>query len=380
MLALRASGTFAVTGFLTVCAVGDAARAQGGAEPITVAYEAPNECPDADAFFREVAARTTHARAAKPGDRARRLHVVVARRGHVYAGKLWIEETETSSSAREVIGAACADVVGALSLVAAVAVDSEASVAQRTAQQATIRPASAPEVGAKGPPAGEPAPRPPGSDTAGTSSSAPDGIADGPPTKGPASGARPSREAPPQVQTRPASMRFAVGAQLQVAEIAGVVFAGRVFGELQIEDSARAWAPSLRVAISRSLDIERRASVGHATLGFTELSLEGCPLTAAIGAHFIARPCIGASGGVLKAQGKNVRLTNESMRPWATAFAYAQLAWSPFQALALEIDAGALAPLYRDTFFFTGSPSNLPIYQAPPVAFVGRVGVRMRFP
>src|SRR5260221_9767068 len=107
MLALRASRTFAVTGFLTVCAVGDAARAQGGAEPITVAYEAPNECPDADAFFREVAARTTHARAAKPGDRARRLHVVVARRGHVYAGKLWIEETETSSSAREVIGAAC---------------------------------------------------------------------------------------------------------------------------------------------------------------------------------------------------------------------------------------------------------------------------------
>jgi hypothetical protein len=320
---------------------------QGDVEPIGIDYAAPAGCPDEDAFFREIVARTTRARSAKPGDNPRTLHVVVAKRGDFFAGRLWIEETATSSRAREVSGTTCGEVVGALGLIAALAIDPSASIAPRPALQAaapTVTPL--PDAGARDQPA-----------------SAPGGSR------------QPGQEA--QARTRALPARFASGVELEVSMIADAVLAGRVFGEIEIGDPRRTWAPSLRVALGRSLDTERRVSAGGATLRFTQASFEVCPLRAAITASLSMRPCVGGSGGVLEAQGRDVNAAQSQTRPWATTFAHARFVWEPVPALGVELEAGALAPLYRDSFYFK---PNIPVYQAPQVAFLGRAGLCVRFP
>ncbi|HSO32145.1 MAG TPA: hypothetical protein VLT33_06510, partial [Labilithrix sp.] len=75
-----------------ILVIAGAARAQEAPEPLAVAYEAPPGCPTAAAFFREVAARTTRARAAQPGERARVMHVIITKRDDEHAGRFWIED------------------------------------------------------------------------------------------------------------------------------------------------------------------------------------------------------------------------------------------------------------------------------------------------
>jgi len=56
---------------VAIVAIAGATRAQEAPEPLAVAYEAPEGCPTSEAFFREISARTTRARAAQPNERAR---------------------------------------------------------------------------------------------------------------------------------------------------------------------------------------------------------------------------------------------------------------------------------------------------------------------
>jgi hypothetical protein len=307
-------------------------------------------------FFREIVARTTRARAALPGDHARTLRVLVGRRGEAFAGRLWIEEAATSSRAREVKGKTCGEVIGALGLIAALAVDPSASVASRPEPQAAPPSASAPDAG-------------PREQTA----------------TGPAAHRELAQDAQPAGRRTP--IQLGAGAQGEVAMIADAVFAGRLFADLEVGDSARTWTPSFRVALGRSLDTQRRASSGGATLRFTQASVDVCPLRAAIVASIAVRPCVGASGGVLEAQGTDVNGAPPHSRPWTSALAHARLTWSPFAALAVEVEAGAVVPLHRDSFFVRvveGSSagmasSEVDVYRAPPVAFVTRAGIGVRF-
>ncbi len=140
---------------MVVLAIARAAHAQQEApEPLAVAYEAPDGCPTSSAFFREVSARTTRARAAQPNERARVMHVVVTKRGEEHSGRLWIEDASTASTARSVSGKTCAEVVGALALIGALAVDPRASTAP-IAAAAVTDPARDPPTRDAPPPAAE---------------------------------------------------------------------------------------------------------------------------------------------------------------------------------------------------------------------------------
>jgi hypothetical protein len=386
-----------VAALAAACTIGETARAQEDAEPMSIAYEAPAGCPDAGTFSRELAARRTHLRSARLGERARTLHVAVTKRGLGFAGRLWIEERAISSSPREVTGTACADVTSALSLIAAVAVESKATIAQRHATGAPPDSTTAPDGGANSQTtsdraAGEPAPE--ASPAATTSSDAGSGQPAGErPPKRPAPDAAPASVTPAGADDEsraterllanerphgpPVPIHFAGGVQLEMSTIADAVFAGRVFGELEIGRPARSWAPSFRLALTRSLDTERSAGVGSATLRLAEASLEACPFKAKIATFLAVRPCVGASAGVLEAQGKGVSDGLVHSRPWATVFAHWRLVWGPLRVLAFELDAGAFAPLYRDSFVFD---PDVPVYRAPPVAFVARLGFAVRFP
>jgi hypothetical protein len=151
--------------------------------------------------------------------------------------------------------------------------------------------------------------------------------------------------------------------------------AGRVFGDLEFIGTMAAWSPSLRIAVLRSLDMTRRAATGSATLRFTQASLEACPLRFDLHPSIALRPCIGAAGGIVEAVGSGVEDAHPHVGPWAAILAHGRLTWAP-GVVTVEAEIGGTVPLVRDSFVFD---PNVPVYRAPPVAAVGRLGLGLRF-
>ena len=51
--------------------------------------------------------------------------------------------------------------------------------------------------------------------------------------------------------------------------------------------------------------------------------------------------------------------------------------WEPATFFELELEAGVITPLYRESFFFVPS---VDVYEAPVAAFLSRAGLAVRFP
>jgi hypothetical protein len=322
----------ALTGALVSAVPSRDAMAQGvagaadatDAEPLGLDYAAPDGCPAAGAFFAEIVARTPRARAARYGEKSRVLHVRLSRAAaagdvaepsagaDAHVGTLAIEDTTGTGSARSMSGGTCAEVAGALALVAALAVDPRADVA----------------------------PRPPASPST--------------PASAPASPSTPASASAPAPAATPARRaHLSLGTAGELAMIADAVASLRLFGELELardEDPSDLFAPSFRLALSRSFDRDRTHAATTATLLWTQASLDVCPIRLAVGAHVALRPCGSGSAGVLQADALVSRT-----RPWATLGAHGRAVWAPIGWLAFDIEVGAIAPLYRESFFFEPS-------------------------
>lgn len=340
-----------------ILAFAGVARAQDAPEPLSVVYEAPEDCPTAQAFFREVSARTTRARAAQPNERARVMHVAVSRRGEQYSGRLWIDDARGSGTARTIAGTTCAEVVGALALIGALAVDPQASTS-------SVAPSSSASSDAGGAP----------STAVDTVAPVVSSVREAPPAGAPSPPPPPTAAA---AATSPRRGRFAVGVQAEVLFVAGAVGSGRLFGDLSFGPREALFAPAIRLAIARSLEAARSASIGGASLRWTLGSVDACPLRVRLAGSLTVRPCAGATAGVLDASGTGIAASTRRSRPWASLSAVSRLVWEPLPQLDLELEAGVSAPLVRESFFFTPSTA---VYQPPAAAFLTRMGVGLRFP
>ncbi len=304
------------------------AYAQDAPEPIKIDYEAPAGCPSRTSFAGEIFARTSKAREAS-NENARVMHVRVERRGETHAGRLWFDE----GAAREVAGGSCGEVVGALGLVAALAVDPEASMAPRPAPAVEAAPATTEKR-------------------------------------------EPERPPPPPPAARSERTRFGIGVGVEAAMIANAVGAGRVLGEIELPGAL--FAPAFRVAVARSLSVDRTPALGTATLVWTKAAIDACPLRFDLVSDALAlRPCAGFDIGVLRAEGSGVTDARSRSRPWMSTGAHARLVWSIASAFSLEVEGGLVVPLFRENFFFD---PNVPIYEAPPIAGLFRGSAVVRFP
>ena len=125
-----------------------AAPAAADTEPIRIVFHAPAGCPDEAAFTGQITARTQRARLAAAGEVARTFSVTISpARGARARGKLVIDDPRGPSASRAVSGT-CEEVVSALGLVAALAIDPRASTAPKP-------------LSAQPPPAPPPSPPPP---------------------------------------------------------------------------------------------------------------------------------------------------------------------------------------------------------------------------
>jgi hypothetical protein len=150
-----------------------------------------------------------------------------------------------------------------------------------------------------------------------------------------------------------------------------------VFGQIELGDRTSPVTPTVRVALSRSLEVERQPASGRATFQWTEASIEGCPLRVPIADRTAFRPCAAFAGGVLEAGSSGVDTARGRTRPWFSGAVHGRLGWEPLSNLELEIDFGAVLPLHRETFFFEPGVS---VYRSPIIALSGRAGVGLQFP
>ena len=113
-----------------VIAVGLAAFAaliadRAAASTLRLVYEAPAECPGSEAFIAAVRAQTKTATLTADGDGSPGISVRIARSGSQLRGRLEIEEPGREASVREVTATTCEEVVSALALMTALAIDAD---------------------------------------------------------------------------------------------------------------------------------------------------------------------------------------------------------------------------------------------------------------
>jgi hypothetical protein len=100
-----------------------AEKAAAKESPITLAYDAPWECPDRDQFWRQLRARSTRLAKLTPEELGITIDARISGSYSLYRGHLTLLESDKSVVERDVGGPNCVDVIAALALITAVTLD-----------------------------------------------------------------------------------------------------------------------------------------------------------------------------------------------------------------------------------------------------------------
>ena len=335
------------------------------AEPVTLEYAVPSGCPDSEAFFRQVTARRPAVRRARPGEDGRALHIVVLRDRVAFRGEVSLRDAGGSTRSRVVYGATCPEVVAALGLMGAIALDFRSSGSNALADGDAQSSDQASKVGSFD---GAQVPAP--ASNVGKEGANHDS---GPTLPTPYRRSIAESSSPTAPRRRPTHL--SAGAEVALYALGAPLIGGGLFGDLEVDAGRRPWVPSLRMSVARTLDATIRASAGGARIHLTQATLEACPLSVDLAPAFGLHPCAGAVGGVLHVSGVGVSQARSHAGAWAALIASLRLTWSP-SLVSAEIQAGATVPLVRDSFVFD---PGVFVYRAPPLGAVIRCDVGVRF-
>jgi hypothetical protein len=320
-----------VTASVTLAA---AVRAQGSETPIRIAYRAPHDCPDEGAFIAELTRRAKISGFAQAGELARVITVVVESSPERSRARVELTDIDGQPVRREVEAATCAEVVSAIALVTALALEArlDEEHEQERAQPQAAKPA---------------------------------------PTETPR--AEPSTAMPtaPKSETQRFSW-WSVG-------VAGGYATGmapdgllqlRAFGGLALD--AR-WELRLSGAYGAASAVREGASLNFSAVW---ARLEGCWLAVRIGARGSFGPCAGVESGALHASGvespPRIVIAKSTTEPWAAGVALGRIRLAE-QVLFVEAQAELLAPLVRHEFVLDRPPAT--VHEFPVLAYGAALGV-----
>jgi hypothetical protein len=313
------------------------ARAEPRPLRVALDYRAPESCPDDAAFRAQVLGRTPRVRFAAQGAPSDLLwRVTLAETASGARGALRVSSEQQGPLERRVTAADCARVASALSLVAALSVDPDASL---STQETEASPPHAP------PPSAKREPR----------------TASPPP--------------PPPARAGTGAARLSLGLSL----------AGRTGLAPHVS-----WAPRPFVAVSlRSkgghtwgIGLSATQAPGSASLALGQADftwslgrLEAFPVRASFGAWRL-EPALFFEAGQLRARGVGVAPSSEVRRPALFAGALGRASFLAFNVLVLQIEAGPLVALERDRFYLF---ENTTIFRVPRLTGAVAVGVGLEF-
>jgi hypothetical protein len=317
MRSTRGKPWLCVLGPILLAALLLSAAAQGDDdEPIRVTFHAPSDCPSAASFFDQVRARTTKVRSAAPGEAARAFNVTILEKAGKVHGRLTIEDPPAPPALREVTGEKCSEIVSALALITALAVDPRASTAPSSSlpapppeEHATPAPSSSPSSSPYHPPLlwMEPIPPP-----------------------------LPVLLPPPLPAPR---WRFTFGVDLAVL---GAVAPSIVVGTAWFVDAERPGpsivSPTFRASIFRADSglVGRRPI--HSRFQWLIGRIEGCPLHFSPHQRVGIWPCVLLDVGALEASGWGRTSSSNRARPWIAPGALGRIQWDFLGPLLLEAE------------------------------------------
>ncbi|MFZ5896706.1 MAG: hypothetical protein ACOY0T_36960 [Myxococcota bacterium] len=346
---------------------------------VSVELDAPAGCADPRGFFDRVRARTDRVRAARPGEEALKIQVRLVRNGAKVQGELRFKQDTSESATRRVDGASCDEVVGVLSLTAALALermnpppaDTTGASGGNTAagsgsERNTAEGGDAARDDTTSANGGNSASSGAGGDTAQKTNS------DATNTAGKSATPventdDPAHSAPGEKSRFP--IRFELGAELGIAEVlspfvsAGAGAFGRVrYARTVFGLSAMYWSNGLTNPDSST---EARAVL---------LGLSACPISFPLGSRATVEPCALVNAGwlhVADSSAVNSRDANRSF--WGLgALGRARLPVTPL--VGFELEAGFTLPLVERRFVTT-RPQRI-VAETPWISsFVGLAAV-----
>jgi len=303
----------------------------GEATPIRIELDAPADCATAEAFFESVRGRTERARPVKEGETGVRVVVKLTRVGPRAHGELRVIGDRGESDTRRVDGATCTEVVDALSLTVALAVDPTARL---------------------GPPSTK-------------SEEAPALVCSEPEPPAPA-------EPPPPPPRR---LEVHVGAHVDgMGQVSPFVSFG---GDLSVR-VVTPWpsAPSFGLAIMR-LQNDVFSSAHNASVRSTLFELTACPTRLGVRDVFTFEPCALGYGGWLSATGRSVGTSSEARRSYFALGGMLIAGGALNEHWAVELRAGFALPVMRRRFVVSNPLRE--VGETPSIAALGGAGITYAF-
>jgi len=308
------------------------------AVPIRVNYDAPTSCPNQDAFYEAVRARTDRVRKARGNEPRVDVNVRVTRNDHEFRGEVREVVNQGETSASSVVGETCKGVIEALAFTVALSFDPDA------------HPPVPPEVTPQ-------TPKPPAT----TAPALPVAAIVQPPP-------------PPPTTSPPLELEVGLSVLGTVVETAGFASGGALSVMLlRKANASRSSAVQLSLLFAGTGLLT--APEDHRTR-FGALALDGCPFRYHSGAWEIA-PCALATIGFLEMTGRNVAEPATVNRAWFSAGLDLQLAWPIGRGVVFEGAFGATIPLARHSYY-TNSPEQV-VATTPAVSPLLRLGLGYRF-
>jgi len=336
------------------------ARAASGSDPraaITLSYHVATGCPSEGDFREAVAARTKEAEWATPNEVTERdLDVSVVNDRDTFKGRLTVHKAGTPSATRHITGESCDEVIAALALVAALAIDPQAVTSPLPARSAPVTPVT------------EPVPE-------ASEASRADGIA--PPLP-------PQPSALPEItsslndqrdqrwvsgKVRPtvhALWHMATGVDASVVSGVFPSAAIAVTAFFEVGVNGGLFSPAFRLDVTGSERGWEPTGPGSTQLLWLTSELEACPLRLAIGKKLYVAPCLFGNFGLLRIQGQiaGQSAVMTQSRPWAAIGLLGRARWWLGTGMFVEVSGGLRAPLGRDTLIFE-VPQRVAVYTVP---------------
>jgi hypothetical protein len=339
---------------LLVAAVG---RAQPTELLVVLDFASQPPCPDQTLFMRQVEARVGPAIRWESGGVT--LRVQVAQQAEEFSGQLQHTRADGVSTERVLTGQKCEDVVSGLALVAALALDPNAS----TAPAAELESASVGIESAAVAPVAKPPPAPAAAPPL-------------PPTAAPE--AVPPRETTAARSPLPFSLGVlgVISADAGPAPVTLIALGGRLEAEFRPSGS---FMPSVALGAqyARSGLLGRESSLAEFEWVVVRTAL--CPVALEPFERARLRACALVDLGSMTAQGRGeaIEVPERTNQFWFATGPGLTFVYRPFSPLVLELGGGALAAITRPDYLFD-TPRTV-VYEVPLVAWTAQLGVGLSF-
>gem|GEM_PF-1705252 len=372
-LPMRAWWRRGAIALLVLTATGFPLRAEADPEHVRVQFSAPRGCPDATAFLRALRQRTGRFRLGGGTERTRLFVATITQTKSSVDGRLEIRGPGSEVSTRSVPGKTCNEVMSALALMTALAIDPNA-VAPPGPSLIASAPSPPPNLSVK-PPSSKPlSPPPPAQPDADEARS----VA----LPAPQSGLVGLARTPPSAPVS-ASWKWSVGLQghtsLHVSPTPGLG------GSLFVEAAAPGGSllgPVLRVGLFVNHSEVSLASGAGADLLWTAAMVEGCPIRfERADARFAFYPCLAFHLGVLRGRGSGLDQPRQAVDTWSDVGPVARIRFATSTHLFLEALGMLVFPIRRLTFDVQDYPAQAPTsaYTAPVIGVLAGMGAGYAF-